>query len=306
MQVLRGRTANTTRLAVSPDSRCVAVTGESLTHLWDLDEDTPTAVALDPSGSSSLEFLSGNRLSLGRYHAWALYDPATRRSVSLGTPFPTDWRPGTDTLAVRVGAVPGGDCTLENTLGVNLSLWRVTVQGGETTRECVWSQPHTDIDSVLFTPDTTRFVAYRNMGIYYLDTWSIYRTADGAHLADLEPRGTDLPARMHFAPDGVTLWGGQGPAIYSWDALAGGAPTLRFEHASAGRSFFATARHPDGHILAAVTSDRSVHFFDPNSGTLLKTYEWPIDEIELVAFTPDGTRCVVAGHRGEVLLFDVD
>lgn len=283
------------RLAVSPDSRYVAVTGYSTTHLWDLDEDTPTAVTIRGGGFSSLEFIRANRLSLCQYGSWVVYDPATRQNVS---------RSRATVKAARVGAVPGGDCTLESAHGANLSLWRVKVQGGETTRERVWVQPHTDIGSVLFTPDATRFVAYR--GVYSLDTWSMYRTADGVHLADLEPRGTDLPARMHFTLDGVTLWGGHGSAIYSWDALAGGGATLRFEHATFGRSFFATARHPDGHILAAVTGDQSVHFFEPDSGTLLKTYEWPVAEIELVAFTPDGTRCVVAGHRGEVLLFDVE
>jgi len=305
MQLLRGRTAIATRLAVSPDSRYVAVTGESVTHLWDLHESVPKAVTIRRSGPDSLEFLSGNRLSMCHNHGWELYDPSTRGSLSLDGSLPTPWRLGSETSAWRVGAVPGGDCTLETDYGADLSLWRVGVEDGEPTRDRVWLQPHTDVVSVLFTPDTSRFVAYRTVKHVATDTWSVYRTADGVPLADLEPRGRSRFARMHFAPDGATLWGADGPAIYSWDALAGGAATLRFANPT-GRHILATARHPSGDILAAVTGDQSVHFFDPVRGELLKTYEWPVREIELVAFTPDGTRCVVAGRRGKVLLFDVE
>ncbi len=96
-----------------------------------------------------------------------------------------------------------------------------------------------------------------------------------------------------------------GAKVYVWDTRAGGRGKLAVRNPTK-RSIRSTALHPSGTILAGLTGDNTVAFFDVTSGKLLKTYEWPIGDLRFVKFTPDGTRCVVCSRLGKVLLFDVD
>ena len=66
------------------------------------------------------------------------------------------------------------------------------------------------------------------------------------------------------------------------------------------------AMHPNGRMLATVEDGRAVTFRDADTLDLLRTYDFAMPTVTCVAFTPDGTRCVIGNSRGKVLLFDVE
>ena len=66
------------------------------------------------------------------------------------------------------------------------------------------------------------------------------------------------------------------------------------------------AAHPDGRLLATVEDGRAVTFRDAETLEVLRRYDFAMPTVTCVAFTPDGTRCVVGNSRGTVLLFDVE
>ena len=140
-----------------------------------------------------------------------------------------------------------------------------------------------------------------------------------------------------FYPDGQRVFARTQRHLLGFDSATGGLPVAVLT-ASEDSRFRATACHPQGHILATVenisvalgvtsgppypprvvtprqrrrTGIRKrtrcvVTLRDVVTLHALRAYDFGLPSITCVAFTPDGTRCVVGSSRGKVLLFDVD
>jgi len=58
--------------------------------------------------------------------------------------------------------------------------------------------------------------------------------------------------------------------------------------------------------VATVEDERTVTLRNADSLHPLRSYDFAMPKLTCVAFTPDGTRCVVGNSRSKVLLFDVE
>lgn len=64
------------------------------------------------------------------------------------------------------------------------------------------------------------------------------------------------------------------------------------------------AFHPSRPILAMRGPKGEVAFYDAAARAELQRYAWPLDEVRMVRFSPDGLRC--AAGRDKVIVWDVD
>jgi WD40 repeat protein len=65
------------------------------------------------------------------------------------------------------------------------------------------------------------------------------------------------------------------------------------------------AFHPARPVLALRGAGGDVAFYDVEARTELRRYEWPLDQVTALGFSPDGLRCAAAG-AGKVVIWDVD
>ncbi len=72
------------------------------------------------------------------------------------------------------------------------------------------------------------------------------------------------------------------------------------------RSVKAVTFSPDGRRLLTGGSDGTARVWDAATGECLRVYDWRVGEIDLVAWSPDGTTAAAANRAGEVVVWDVD
>ncbi len=293
MQILRGRRSAVGHLAISADSRYVAAGGLTELHVWDLhDPDAePTRLA---GFSRALQFVSDGRLFSSNGAGWGLHDPAGGRTVRWErTPEYYSWE----------AASPCGRFVLQPEDG-GLCCWRLGEDSLGLQRELAWSLPGgTLCGGAVFAPDAKSFALFCVTVTLNWAAWVVHRLSDGGRVAQLETR--HRLGFLKFTPDGGKLLSAAQSCVYEWKARVGGAARLAVRHPT-GRHFRSLAVHPGGATLAGITGDNAVSLFDLVGGGLLRTYDWRVGRLKHTAFTPDGTRCAVAGSSGKVLLFDVD
>jgi len=293
VQILRGRRSAVYRLAISPDSRFVAAGGRKELHVWDL-HDPDAKPTRHAERSNSLQFFDDGRLFSASHAGWRLHDPVGGRVVH--------WARTGDGYTWEAVS-PCGQLVLQPE-DDGLCCWRVGEDSLGLQRELVWSLPRETLSGGgVFSPDAECFAHFCMTVTPFWASWVVHRVSDGKRLAQLETR--HRLGAWEFTPDGGTLLARVQSRLYAWDARAGGAGRLAVRHPT-GRHFRSVAVHPGGATLAGITGDNGVSLFDLASGDLLRTYDWRVGRLDRVAFTPDGTRCVVAGSSGKVLLFDVD
>ncbi len=301
MQILRGRRSAIYHLAVSPDSRYVAAGGLTELHVWDLlDPDAkPTRHA---ESSDTLQFRNDGRLFTDTDGGWRIHDPVAGRTVRWErADAPPVWA-----RSVWGAASPCGQFVLQRESRDGFRCWRLGEDSLGLHRELVWSLPEatTSWQRPLFTPDSEHFAFLGDATGQGRESWAIHRTADGQRVAHLETRNVSYLWKR-FTPDGGKFLSGVQSGIFEWDARAGGPSRLAVRHPT-GRHFRDVAVHPGGATLAGITGDDGVSLFDLAGGGLLRTFDWQVGHLQHVAFTPDGTRCAVAGSSGKLLLFDVE
>ena len=160
-----------------------------------------------------------------------------------------------------------------------------------------------------FSPDGTRYLA---------ETDFTGQTTGRHHLCDTATDAVVTTFARHpghsfndctwcFAPSGRALFVVASRHLLRYDCATGGLPTavLALTEPEVGACPPITA-HPDGRVIATVEDGRAVTFRDGETLELLRTYDFNMPTVTCVAFTPDGTRCVIGNSRGKVLLFDVD
>jgi WD40 repeat protein len=63
---------------------------------------------------------------------------------------------------------------------------------------------------------------------------------------------------------------------------------------------------PDGRLLLTVSNEQTVKGWDVESFRLGWEYGWEIGQLKCVAVSPDGMRAAAGGHRGQIVVWDLD
>lgn len=310
MQLFRGRTNHIWHLAISPDgSKLVA--GGSPIHVWDLNDSKskPQIMSVGERGSwgHEFQFLSATQLFVktSQPDRWYRCDIATAEVIEL---------------APNQEEIKGDACVhlpselLKGVVGGSFPrLPRVVTYwigpDGLAIREAATQGP--SVRRVMgFTPCGSRYIAeiINDDGItvshHLLDTIS------DAKIVTFAPATIGTYWNLNgwcFSPDSRYHFVISGRKLLCYSCASGGQPSdevgipkrIVEVHAS-------MAMHPDGRMLATVEDGRAVTFRDADTLDLLRTYDFAMPTVTCVAFTPDGTRCVIGNSRGKVLLFDVE
>lgn len=338
MQVLTRPIQGINSLAVSPDSRYLA-TGGNGCYVWDLwDPETPPR-KVGNDLASDVHFASATRLVVGSASAdqWWRYDTATGGASEFEL---LNEEGGVYTYVAQVALHPSGDLikvkwvrVIDGSYEDELATYRLTADGFELLPPT--ESPACDGLMVFaFRPQGDSYAARASETVYNLrDTVS-----DKVVTVFTVPPGYDDYFDFEtFSPDGHRVFARTQGHLLGFDCATGGGPVAVLT-ASEGNRFRAIACHPQGHIVATVENisvslgvtsgppypprvvtprqRRRTGIRKRNSCVVtlrdvvtlhaLRAYDFELPSITCVAFTPDGTRCVVGSSRGKVLLFDLE
>jgi len=314
VQLLRGRKNGVDALVISPDSRFVVATQVETgsCHLWDLDHPHLKARLLGGADDpvSDATFTSPTALfalqSLRGPH-WVRHDPVTGARAPL--PWPnrdvTGYgivHPNGTHLKVSSYHAVSSDFDGVDEYEVDLVTLKVTADSLELGAPA--KRVPCPVSLIAFDPSGERYLTHEGYGgspsLRDASTDTVVATFDTNPNAFV--LGTDMWA---FTPDGRRLLAVTDNDMVAYDCRVGGPPTARFTPPS-GIKLHALAVHPDGRRVATVEDGRTVTLRDADTLQPLRSYDFAMPRVTCVAFTPDGTRCVIGNSRGKVLLFDVE
>jgi len=298
MQLLRGRTHGVNWLVVSPDSRYVAA-GGGRCHLWDLaaaelkarTPDNPGDFATGMTFPAPAVFTTWGGNQLRRYDLNA----GTDRVYSL---------PRVDSFRGAIVHPSGDSMKAWGPSGGVIVNVTITADGLETVES---ERLPTSPVLVAFSPDGNRYLCRDSDPA---DPRRRYHLRD--HVTDEVVATFEEPESMHseyywthqwlFTPDSRRLIA-LNRHVAAYDCASGGLPVAEYLATSVGKAS-AMAAHPDGRRVATVEDHRTVTLRDADSFAPLRSYDFAM--ATCVAFTQDGTRCVLGNSRGKVLLFDLE
>ena len=310
MQILRGRTDGIRQLAISPDGSTL-VAGGSPIHTWDLNnpKSKPRRISVGERGSwgDEFQFLSATRV-LVRTHQperWYGYDLDSGEVTELA---PNHDESKEDACIHRPSALLKGSVKSSPWSPLRVATYRVTADGLTLLPTPEGATPVRRLSG--FTPCGQRYLAEVAGANFMTASRQLFdATADDKVTTfDATPRNPFW--RMQgwcFAPDSRQLFVVTDFQLLRYDCATGGRPTAEADISE--RDVKVPPRiaaHPDGRLLATVEDGRAVTFRDAETLEVLRTYDFAMPTVTCVAFTPDGTRCVIGNSRGKVLLFDVD
>ena len=305
MQLLRGRTIGFDQLLISSDGRYV-VAGTTLCHVWDLHDPKakPRPIPTGGPGNWNLDvqFLNATQLFIrtAQPYTWSRYDFETGLTTDLKCPAAMSWH--------MACVHPSGETV------------KVLVQVQSSAHEARTYRVLSDRLELLDTPRplTGRLSGFSPTGLHYLFrtqdsrdnclTYALHDAGTDAVVTTFEPTpGNYLenPRTWCFSPDGWQLFVA-GWELVRYDCSTGGSPTVAVDWRNNQHSDHPLAAHPDGRLIATVEDGRAVTFRDAETLEVIRTYDFAMPTVTCVAFTPDGTRCVIGNSRGKVLLFDVE
>jgi WD40 repeat protein len=175
-----------------------------------------------------------------------------------------------------------------------------------------WTRRPTDpvgklsgVEAREFLPDGDRFlVSSSRVDGTYRERLMICRWSDKA-----DRMSCDAPPHFIYgvlSPDGSRLACTcfESPTVYIYEVANLTRPPEQYRvpkkrHLSIG------AYHPSGEFLAAV-GQNDVLFLDARTFRVTQTYDWRIDRVHSVAFSPDGLLAAASGETGRVVVWDVD
>ena len=303
MQLLRGNTKCLHTVAVSPDSRFVlgAVTMYAGCYVWDLHDAKPNPRLLPPTVGTfhTLSFPSPTYLLVKVSDAWWRYDLAAGTQSEVAFP--------PKVLTHHAIAHPSGELFKAQKFDRQRILTLRFAEGALKTVGAGTSTPNAPI-LIAFTPDGSRYLDQEHMGSDFQRRCHLRDTAtDRVVTTFVRPEECELGHwdPWHFTPDGRRVSVGVDEYVLVYDCVAGG-PPVSISAVPKDGWLRGSAVHPDGRRLATIEDDRAVTFRDAETKEVLRSYDFKMPKLTCVAFTPDGTRCVIGNNRGKVLLFDLD
>ncbi len=263
-------------LAVSPDSRLLALGLESGVELWDMTAMQRTA-RLGPYGGlvPALSFSPNSRtLAAGSWdRSLDLWDVTTGQKIRPFTGH-TDW-------VTALDFSPDGTKLASTSNDNKLILWDVA--SGAPLRII---DLHHWASDVSFSPDGKLLAVTgwdTDTTIYEVDSWNAYATI--AYVPDR------WVLNLQFSPDGKTLaLGTWDYRIVLWDVQSRVQRNELFGHSDnpTGLTF-----SPDGSLLASAAEDGEMRIWDASTGAQLHLLAGD----RSAAFTPDGRFLIAAGPK---------
>ncbi|HEY1188824.1 MAG TPA: WD40 repeat domain-containing protein [Gemmata sp.] len=118
--------------------------------------------------------------------------------------------------------------------------------------------------------------------------------------------GTGFPGEtLLWSPDGrlIAGIGGGGKAVGMYEAATG-----KFVQALVGgvKPIQGCAFSADGRRFVTVSNAETVRSWDTRTWEEAPVRSWGIGKLKCVAFSPDGTRAACGGHRGAIVVWDLD
>ena len=308
MQLLRGRTTGMRQLAISPDGRYL-VAGATRCDVWDLHDPKakPRAIPTGepPKLGRDVQFLNATQLFVNTAlpPGWFRHDLESGVTTDLARPPALPW----ETICVQP---PEG-------------LLRVTSRRGGVFNEMVSYRVLSNAVELLcahttgpligqlygFSPSGTHYLARAELGGEYGVKYHLYdASTDHVVATFMRPGAYEIDTRTwRFRPDGREVYMAGISQLLRYDCAAGGLPRVEMALSkSLAYTIPPLAIHPDGRLLATVEDGRVATFRDAETLEVLRRYDFAMPTVTWVAFTPDGTRCVIGNTRGKVLLFDVE
>jgi len=243
-----------------------------------------------------MQFTSATVLFASKDRFWYRHDLATGDVAIIKFP---------SRVRVKNGIIhPDGDLLKTQAGDDQVETYRVTKVGFEpvgragTIPKFYWL--------IGFNPSGDRYLVNSIFGEQLNDIYHLFDSATDTLVTSLESPslGSGYYSWL-FSPDGRRAYATSYGELFAFDCVNGGPPVVTFEPFDS-THYDLQAMHPDGRILATVENEQTVTFRDTDTMRPLRTYDFRMPRVRCVAFTPDGTRCVLGNSRGKVLLFDVE
>ena len=267
MQLLRGRTSGVRSLAISPDSRLVLASSVfTCCHVWDLSDAKPKPRMILPDGGCH----------------YITFSSATTLSACVREVW---WR---------------------YDLAANTQV-ELEFPAKVRHRDAILHASGDRLTSHPFDPTGVRYLADDpDDELGGREFCQLRDTVTDQIVTTFErPKEEERVEQCVFAPDGGRLFVVTRHHVTVYACPQGGPPVLDFALPK-GCKLHALAVHPGGRTLATIEDERTVTLRDADTLRPLRSYDFAMPKLTCVAFTPDGTRCVVGNSCGKVLLFDVE
>ena len=175
--------------------------------------------------------------------------------------------------------------------------------GGEDRTVCLWSMKDRRcvsvwrghqhwVQSVTFFQDGEKLASADTRG-----NIRIWDMQTGGLLRQIEQ--PDPTFSLALSPDGILMAVGGGRDVYLWNRETGERISMLKGHHSDIR--FLTF-HPQGHIIASGSRDRTIRIWDTRTGQLLHLLQGHTSGIFSLAFSPDGSS-LISGSDDQTLKF---
>jgi WD40 repeat protein len=291
------RSPNFTAVAFAPDGAWLAASEQSNTvHMWQIDTGVRREFSTLPEGSQvidSVEFSpDGSRLLAdGRLQTF-LWDTATSDLVNV--------LDAHDDAVNEAAFAPDGSQVATASNDGTARIWDALAGS------ILHATPsgHTDgVQDVAYFSDGSALVSAGFDG-----TLKLWDTATGTVSQTVRvptPGGLNNAAlAVDVSADGRFIASGSQYNVALWDAQSG--LLLRTFATDTNDTIYGVAFAPDGSLLAAGGTARTLYLFDTATGDELRRFDDHSSQINDVAFSPDGSRLLSGSADGTALLWDVN
>ena len=190
---------------------------------------------------------------------------------------------------------------------------RDVISGSKDGKILLWNT-HSGASDVVWKEDSGGWVSHLQVAATV--PWLAWGSRGNVYWTQL-PTGKELPRQLSsellllsslaLAADGSLLAaaGGGGRGICVWELPSGA--ERRLPEIDGLQESPSLAFSPDSGLLAAVSGAESVTLFDTRTGAEASTFR-PLserEEVQWLAFLPDGTMLAIGGNRGTLVLWDL-